>query len=83
MLRSCYRSSLVLARHAQLQALAISLLTTRKEGQAYAHTLRLGLQTLIEEVKFSHLRDLHIVASSQKEASILIAMMSEMGYRQI
>jgi hypothetical protein len=83
MLRSCYRSSLVLSKHAELQALALSLLTTRKTGQAYEETLRVGLQTLVEEVKFSHLRDLHIVASSQKEASILIAMLSDMGHRQI
>jgi O-acetyl-ADP-ribose deacetylase (regulator of RNase III) len=83
MLRSCYRSSLVLAKHAELQALALTLLTTRKTGQAYEQTLRVGLQTLLEEVKFSHLRDLHIVASSPKEASILIAMMSEMGHRLI
>jgi len=83
MLRSCYRSSLVLAKHAELQVLALSMLTTRKTGQAYQETLRVGLQTLVEEVKFSHLRDLHLVASSSKEASVLISMMSEMGHREI
>jgi O-acetyl-ADP-ribose deacetylase (regulator of RNase III) len=83
MLRSCYRSSLVLAKHTELQALALSLLTTRKTGQAYEQTLRVGLQTLVEEVKFSHLRDLHIMASSSKEASIVIAMMTDMGHRQV
>lgn len=83
MLRSCYRSSLVLAKHAELQALALTLLTTRKTGHSYEETLLVGLQTLVEEVKFSHLRDLHIVASSVKEASVLIAMMSEMGHRMI
>ena len=83
MLRSCYRSSLVLAKHAQLQAAAISILTTRQTINAYDETLRIALQTLVEEVKFSHLRELHIIASSPKEASRLIEIMSEMKIRRV
>jgi Ran GTPase-activating protein (RanGAP) involved in mRNA processing and transport len=78
MLRSCYRSSLVLAKHAQLQAAAISILTTKQTGSAYDETLRIALQTLVAEVKFSLLRELHIIVSSQKEASRLIEIMTEM-----
>ncbi|KAL3921441.1 MAG: hypothetical protein SGILL_002745 [Bacillariaceae sp.] len=80
MLRSCYRSSMVLARHDELQALGTSLLTTHKKGPAYERTIRIGLQTLIEEVKFSHLTDLHLIAKSPKEASLMVAIMMEMGY---
>lgn len=83
MLRSCYRSSMVLAKHAELQVLALSLLTTRATGQAYQQTLRVGLQTLTEEVKFSHLRDIHILASSNREMSILVGMLRDMGHQQI
>jgi hypothetical protein len=83
MLRSCYRSSLVLAKHAQLQAAAISILTTRQTGTFYDETLCIGLQTLVAEVKFSHLRELHIIASSQKEASRLVEIMSEMSIRRV
>ena len=79
MMRSCYRSSLVLAKHAQLQTLGISMLTTKHTGYAYEQTLRVGLQTLVEEVKFSHLRDLHILTASQKESSTLQMIAREMG----
>ena len=80
MLRSCYRSSLVLAKHAQLQILGLSMLTTKPTGSAYEQTLRVGLQTLVEEVKFSHLRDLHIVAASEKEASALQKIARDIGF---
>jgi hypothetical protein len=80
MLRSCYRSSIVLARHAELQALGMNLLTTHKKGPAYDRTVRLGLQTLLEEVKFSHLTDLHVIARTPKEASLMVDIMLEMGY---
>jgi len=80
MLRSSYRASMVLARHSELQALGLSLLTTRKKGVAYEQLVQIGLQTLVEEVKFSHLTDLHIIAKTPKEASLMVAMMEKMGY---
>jgi hypothetical protein len=80
-LRSCYRSSMVLSRHAELQALGISLHTTHKKGRAYEETVRIGLQTLVEEVKFSHLTDLHIIARTPKEASLMVVIMQQMGYQ--
>jgi O-acetyl-ADP-ribose deacetylase (regulator of RNase III) len=80
MLRSCYRSSLVLAKHAELQTLGLSLLTTRSTGNVYEKTLRVGLQTLLEEVKFSHLLDLHIITSTPKEAVLLEKIARELGY---
>jgi hypothetical protein len=82
MLRSSYRSTLILARHAGLQALALSLLTTRKTGKAYKETIQIGLQTLVEEVRFSTVRHFRLMASSPSEAALLIGMMTEMGYRR-
>jgi len=83
MLRSSYRSSLVLVKHAQLQAVALSMLTTRIGGSAYSETLRVGLQTLVDEVKFSYLRDVHIIAATQAEANAIVSVMTEMGLQQI
>eukprot|EP00934_Nitzschia_sp_Nitz4_P000013 Nitzschia sp. Nitz4//scaffold12_size214221//67319//71587//NITZ4_001491-RA/size214221-processed-gene-0.153-mRNA-1//-1//CDS//3329534993//13//frame0 len=83
MLRSCYRSSIVLARHSQLQAVALNMLTTTESGTVCEQMLRVGLQTLAEEVKFSHLRDLHIVTSSQTEFSLICDILEDMGHSPI
>lgn len=83
MLRSCYRSSMVLAKHSELQALALSLSTTPETSPSYSETLRTGLETLVAEVQFSHLRDLHLIAQSPKEASMIVGMLQNMGHRQI
>eukprot|EP00980_Cylindrotheca_fusiformis_P021714 scaffold8535_cov132-Cylindrotheca_fusiformis.AAC.22 len=82
MLRSSYRSTLILARHAGLKALSLSLLTTRKTGKAYKETIQIGLQTIVEEVSFSTVRHFHLMASSPREAALLIGMMTELGYRR-
>lgn len=82
MLRSSYRSTLILARHAGLQALALTLLTTRKTGKAYKETIQIGLKTLLEEVRFSTVRHFRLMASSPREAALLIGMMAKMGYRR-
>ena len=79
MMRSCVRSSLVLAKHSQLQSIAFPTLTTRFGGETYDVTLRMGLRTFVEEAKYSDLSSLHIVASSDDEASKLISMASKMG----
>ena len=53
-LRSCYRSCISQANEAKLRALAISPLTTCSTNDSInQEILRLGLQTLVEEVKFS------------------------------
>jgi hypothetical protein len=80
MLRSCYRSSLVLSRHSELQALGVVLLTTRKKGPEYEQTIQVGLQTLVEEVQASHLKDVHILATTPEEASLMVRLMQKMGY---
>jgi hypothetical protein len=82
-LRSCYRSSMVLAKHSELQVLALSLSTSPDSSLSYAETLRVGLETLVAEVQFSHLRDLHLVAQNIGEASLIADMLQEMGHRQI
>jgi Ran GTPase-activating protein (RanGAP) involved in mRNA processing and transport len=81
MLRSCIRSALVLSKHSQLQAIAFPTLTTKFGGGTYHYTLQLGLKILVEEAKYSDLSNLHIVASSDDEASGLIAMAAKMGLK--
>lgn len=80
-LRSCYRSCIGRANQAGLRALAISPLTTRtKNGPIYEEMIQIGLRTLSEEVKFSQLNEVHIIARSSKEATIMIDTMHALGY---
>jgi len=83
MLRSCYRSSMVLAKHSDLQALALALSTPREENPAYLETIRVGLETLIEEAPFTNLRDLHLIARTPLEAFRIVEALRGMGHRQI
>merc|ERR1711924_414168 len=79
-LRSCYRSCISQANQAKLRALAISPLTPHStNGYIHEEILRLGLQTLSEEVKFSQLKEVYVVGKSAKEVSLLIEMMHAMG----
>jgi hypothetical protein len=80
MLRSCYRSSLELARNSELEALGVTLLLTLNKGGAYESYIQTGLQTLIQEAKFSQLKDVHVIAKTPKEASMMVSRMMEMGY---
>ncbi len=83
MLRSCFRSSMVLAKHSELQALALTLSTPSEECPAYSEMLRVGLQTLVEEAQFTFLRDLHLIARTPVEAFMIVKLLREMGHRQI
>ncbi|KAG7359457.1 hypothetical protein IV203_034555 [Nitzschia inconspicua] len=80
LLRSCYRSAVALARNTELQALGICPLTTHNKGMAYHATIQIALQTLIEEAKFSDLKDVHVIAKTPNEASLMVSRMLEMGY---
>jgi hypothetical protein len=80
-LRSCYRSCVGRANKAGLRVMAISPLTTRtKNGLIYEEMIQIGLQTLSEEVKFSQLEEVHIIARSSKEATIMVDTMQSLGY---
>jgi O-acetyl-ADP-ribose deacetylase (regulator of RNase III) len=79
-LRSCYRSCMALARDAELQALGVCPLTTHSKGICYQATIQIALQTLIDEAKFTHLKDVHVIAKTPKEASLMVTRMLEMGY---
>eukprot|EP00537_Pseudo-nitzschia_pungens_P004634 CAMPEP_0172374930 /NCGR_PEP_ID=MMETSP1060-20121228/58377_1 /TAXON_ID=37318 /ORGANISM="Pseudo-nitzschia pungens, Strain cf. cingulata" /LENGTH=1613 /DNA_ID=CAMNT_0013101809 /DNA_START=228 /DNA_END=5069 /DNA_ORIENTATION=+ len=79
--RSCYRSCITQANEANLQILAISLLTTRTaSSRIYKEMLRIGLQTLTEEAKFSLLQEVHVIAKDPQETAKLVEMMQMMGY---
>ena len=83
-LRSCYRSCIGQANHTGLHVLAISPVTTQaksRTGRAYNELVQIGLQTLSEEVKFSQLKEVHIMARSEKEAATMAITMEAMGYK--
>jgi len=79
MLRSCIRSSLILAKHSQVQSIAFPTLTSKVGGPAYEPTLMTNLKILVEEAKHSDLNTLHIVARSEEESSKLIGIAMELG----
>lgn len=79
MMRSCIRSSLILAKHSQVQSIAFPTLTSEVDGPAYERTLLTNLKILFEEAKHSDLLTLHIVARSDEESSKLIGMAQELG----
>jgi hypothetical protein len=79
MMRSCIRSSLILAKHSQVQAISFPTLTSKVDGPAYEQTLMTYLKILVEETRHSDLCTLHIVANSEEESSKLIGMALELG----
>ena len=79
MMRSCIRSSFILAKHSQVQSIAFPTLTTKVGSSTYESTLLTNLKLLVDEAKFSDLNTLHIVASSLEESSKLIEMALTMG----
>jgi len=79
MMRSCIRSSFILAKHSQVQSIAFPTLTTKMGTPTYESTLLTNLKLLVDEAKFSDLNTLHIVTSSEEEASTLIEMALTMG----
>ena len=79
MMRSCIRSSFILAKHSQVQSIAVPTLTTKLGSETYESTLLTNLKLLVDEAKFSDLNTLHIVASSEEESSKLIEMAITMG----
>jgi len=79
MMRSCIRSSFILAKHSQVQSIAVPTLTTKLGSETYESTLLTNLKLLVDEAKFSDLNTLHIVASSEEESSKLIEMAVTMG----
>merc|ERR1712176_1549472 len=79
MMRSCIRSSFILAKHSQVQSIAVPTLTTKAGTATYESTLLTNLKLLVDEAKFSDLNTLHIVATSEEESRELIEMALNMG----
>ena len=79
MMRSCLRSSFILAKHSQVQSIAVPTLTTKVGSPTYESTLLTNLKLLVDEAKFSDLNTLHIVARSDEESTKLIDMALTMG----
>jgi hypothetical protein len=80
-LRSSYRSTFRMINTGSPEAVAIPIITTKETGGTYETTLRIGLQTLVQESKFSGLQRINLVASSKKEATTLIKMALAMGLK--
>jgi len=79
MMRSCIRSSMILAKHSQVQSIAFPTLSPEKDCTAYDHILMMQLKLLVDEANHSDLITLHIVAESEVEASKLVGMAQELG----
>jgi O-acetyl-ADP-ribose deacetylase (regulator of RNase III) len=79
MMRSCIRSSFILAKHSQVQSIAFPTLTTKIGSPSYESTLLTNLKLLVDEAKFSDLNTLHIVASSEEESRRIVEMAVTMG----
>mmetsp|Transcript_11090 Transcript_11090/g.26633 ORF Transcript_11090/g.26633 Transcript_11090/m.26633 type:complete len:1650 (-) Transcript_11090:171-5120(-) len=79
MMRSCIRSSFILAKHSQVQSIAVPTLTTKVGTATYESTLLTNLKLLVDEAKSSDLNTLHIVATSEDESRELIEMALNMG----
>eukprot|EP00934_Nitzschia_sp_Nitz4_P008939 Nitzschia sp. Nitz4//scaffold12_size214221//58847//63277//NITZ4_001489-RA/size214221-processed-gene-0.151-mRNA-1//-1//CDS//3329534987//8929//frame0 len=79
MMRSCIRSSLILAKHSQVQSVAFPTLTSKVDGTSYDQTLLMGLKLLVEEAKHSDLNRLHLVARDEEESTKLIGMALDLG----
>ncbi|VEU43877.1 unnamed protein product [Pseudo-nitzschia multistriata] len=80
-IRSCYRSCVAKAQQADLEVLTVRPLgTVGKSGQIYEDLLRIGVQTLVEEAKFSSLLEVRLVGSNPRETAKLVGILQEMGY---
>mmetsp|Transcript_37350 Transcript_37350/g.57949 ORF Transcript_37350/g.57949 Transcript_37350/m.57949 type:complete len:1510 (+) Transcript_37350:109-4638(+) len=80
-LRASYRSSFRQMKDTALAGVGIPMITTKEGGATYEPTLRVGLQTVLEESKLTGLQSIHLIASSGKEATALIKMALEMGLK--
>jgi len=80
-LRTSYRSSFQKINEAGLDAVAFRTITTKETGDTYERTLRVGLQTLIEEAKLSCLTSICLFASSSNEAKSLMKMAVGLGLK--
>ena len=78
-IRSAYRSSFRMINDTPLEAVAFTTNTTKETGGTYERTLGVGLQTLVEEAKFTKLKSVYLYTSSKKEATTLIKMALDMG----
>jgi hypothetical protein len=78
-LRASYRSIFRKVNDTGVGAVGIPTITTKPKGRQYERTLRVGLQTLIEEAKFTKLKSIHLLASSGEEATLLIKTALGMG----
>jgi hypothetical protein len=80
MVRSAYRSSVEQVNLANLAAAAFPIFSAGNPGsELYERTLHIGLQTLVEEIRYSKLKELHLMASSPEEAASFIQIGREMG----
>lgn len=78
-LRTAYRSSFQMVKNTGMEGVGITPVTTKPGGKLYERTLEIGLQTLIDEAKTTRLSSIHLMASAEKEAKILIKLAKANG----
>ena len=79
MMRSCIWSSMILAKHSQVQSIGFPTLSPDEDCTAHDHILLMQLKLLVEEANHSDLITLHMVAKSEVEAGKLVGMAQELG----
>jgi hypothetical protein len=83
MMRSCIRSSMILAKHSQVQSIAFPTLIPDVDCTSYEPILVMQLKLLVDEARYSDLISLHIVARSEAESSKLIGIALELGLQVV
>lgn len=81
-LRTAYRSSFQMVKNTGMEGVGIAPATTKPGGKVYERTLKIGLQTLIDEAKTTRLQSIHLMAATEKEAKILIKLASACGLEE-
>jgi hypothetical protein len=70
-----------LVKKTGMEGVGVATVTTKEGGKMYERTLKIGLQTLIEEAKTTKLKFIHFMTSTETESRILIKLAHANGLR--
>ena len=83
-LRAAVRSSFRNIKNTGVEAVGIPTITTSPNGSdAYERSLRVVLETIVEESKRTNMKAVHLIAASGDEANRLIKMALETGLAKV
>ncbi len=81
-LRTTYRSSFQMVKNTGMEGVGLTPVTTKPGGKLYERMLQICLQTVIDEAKTTRLHSVHLIASTEKEAKILIKLAGDIGLQE-